>query len=133
MLDAREEAVAYLGAVAPKTNKDRWFVPMLVPLRRCWMQEFSVWCCAALVLGSVDTVLRDRTRQTMYVQWNIEGRSRNHCCRGTAVNITYFKCVLVAVVIQRQMRHIVICVLFRSTGIFAHYLINRTIFRKNKY
>jgi len=26
----------------------------------------------------------------MYVQCNINARSRNHCCRGKAINVTYF-------------------------------------------
>ena len=33
------------------------------------------------------------TRQAMYVQRNIEARSRNHCCRWKAVSITYSECV----------------------------------------
>jgi hypothetical protein len=38
---------------------------------------------------------------------NIEARSRNHCCRGKAVNITYSERVSVALVIQhaKRMRH----------------------------
>ena len=32
----------------------------------------------------------------MQCTYNIEERSRNHCCRGKAVSITYSECVLVA-------------------------------------
>ena len=35
---------------------------------------------------------------------NIEGRSRNHCCRGKAIIITYSECVFVVLVIQLAMR-----------------------------
>jgi hypothetical protein len=36
----------------------------------------------------------------MYVQRNIEARSRNHCCRGKAKFIKYYECVIVALVTQ---------------------------------
>jgi hypothetical protein len=41
---------------------------------------------------------------------NIEARSRNHCCRGKAISITYSQCVTVALVIQhaRRMRRIIL-------------------------
>jgi len=35
---------------------------------------------------------------------NIIARSRNHVCCGTALNITYYECVFVALVIQHAMR-----------------------------
>jgi hypothetical protein len=40
---------------------------------------------------------------------NIEGRSRNHCCRGKAISIRYSECVFVALVIHHamRMRHII--------------------------
>jgi hypothetical protein len=46
----------------------------------------------------------------MYVQRNSEARSRNHCCRGKAISITYCECVSVAVVIQhaKRMRRIIL-------------------------
>jgi hypothetical protein len=46
----------------------------------------------------------------MYVQRNIKARSRNHCCRGKAISITYSECVSVALVIQhaRRMRRIIL-------------------------
>jgi hypothetical protein len=41
---------------------------------------------------------------------NIEARSRNHCCRGKAISITYSEGVLVALVIQhaRRIRRIIL-------------------------
>ena len=43
-------------------------------------------------------------------QRKIETRSRNHCCRGKPVVITYSECVSVALVIQHveRMRHIIL-------------------------
>jgi hypothetical protein len=71
-------------------------------------------------------------RQCTYKR-NIEARSRNHCCRGKAVSITYSECVSVALVIQhaKRMRRIILYLwpvwLYH---IFPHYLINGTIFGK---
>jgi len=68
----------------------------------------------------------------MYLKLNIEKRSGNHCCSGKSLSITYCELVLVALGIQREigLRHIVICGLSRLWNIFAHYLINGTIFEK---
>jgi hypothetical protein len=59
----------------------------------------------------------------MYVQRNIEARSRNHCYCGKAISITYYECVFVALGIQhaQRMHHIAICSLPRST-IFFHII-----------
>jgi hypothetical protein len=48
-------------------------------------------------------------RQCTY-KCNIEARSRNHCCRGKAISITYSKYVSVALVIQhvKRMRRIIL-------------------------
>jgi hypothetical protein len=35
---------------------------------------------------------------------NTEARSRNHCCRGKDISITYSECVFAALVIQHAMR-----------------------------
>ena len=38
------------------------------------------------------------------VTFNIQARSRNHCCSGKAISITYSECVSVALGIQYAMR-----------------------------
>ena len=55
----------------------------------------------------------------------------NHCCSGKAISITYYKCVIVVLVIQPAMlvRHIVICGLPGST-LFFHIIVKRQEFRK---
>jgi hypothetical protein len=52
---------------------------------------------------------------------NIAVRSRNHCCCGKAMSITYSECVSVAVVTQAMRMHIVICDLTGSS-IFFHII-----------
>jgi hypothetical protein len=49
------------------------------------------------------------SRQYTYKR-NIEARSRNHCCRGKAISITYSECVSAALVIQHveRMRRIIL-------------------------
>jgi len=46
----------------------------------------------------------------MYVERNIEARSRNHCCRVKAINSTYYEYVSLVLVIQlaTRMRHIIL-------------------------
>ena len=39
------------------------------------------------------TLREMETRQAMYVERNMEARSRNHCCCGKAITITYCVCV----------------------------------------
>jgi len=39
----------------------------------------------------------------MYVWRKIEARSRNHCCRGKAISITYYDCVFLALVIHHAI------------------------------
>jgi hypothetical protein len=59
----------------------------------------------------------------MYVERNIDARSRNHCRHGKAISITYSECVFVALVIQLEKAnapcYIVICGLSDSTGFFT--------------
>jgi hypothetical protein len=40
----------------------------------------------------------------MYVKHNIQGRSRNRCCRGKAISNKYYNCVSAALVIQHAKR-----------------------------
>jgi hypothetical protein len=46
----------------------------------------------------------------MYVQRNKKGRSRNRCCDGKAISITYSESVFAALVIQHasRMRRIIL-------------------------
>jgi len=62
-------------------------------------------------------------RQTTYDSPNTQTRSRNHCCSGKAISVTYSECVFVDIGIQQAMRmcHIVMCGLFGST-IFFHII-----------
>jgi len=46
-------------------------------------------------------MLVDRIRHAMYVQHNIEARSRNRCCGRRAINITHYECVFVPLDIQK--------------------------------
>ena len=57
----------------------------------------------------------------MYVEGNVEARSRKHFCRGKAISSTYFKFVLLASGIQhaRRIQHNAICVLTGSTMFFC--------------
>jgi hypothetical protein len=48
--------------------------------------------------------VRNTATKAIYVQCHIKGRSRNHCCRGQAISITYSECVSVALVIQHAKR-----------------------------
>jgi hypothetical protein len=70
---------------------------------------------------------------SMYVKLNIEARLGSHCFREKSKSITYYELVFVVLRIQREirMRHIVVYGLSRLWNIFAHYLINSTIFEKN--
>jgi len=65
--------------------------------------------------------LLSQTRQTVYVQRNIEARSCNHCFSGKAMSVTYCEPVMVALVMQHAMRmhHVVICGLPHCT-IYLH-------------
>jgi hypothetical protein len=47
---------------------------------------------------------RTKLRRQRTYKHNSEARSRNHCCRGKAINTTYSECVSVALLIQHAMR-----------------------------
>jgi hypothetical protein len=51
-----------------------------------------------------ETVVQNGRRQAIYVQCKIEARSRNRCCRGKIISITYSECVSVPLVIQHTER-----------------------------
>jgi hypothetical protein len=58
---------------------------------------------------SSENCINEQDRQCTYKR-NIGARSRNHCCRENAINITYSECVSVALVIQhaKRMRRIIL-------------------------
>jgi hypothetical protein len=59
----------------------------------------------------------------MYVLRNTRAHSRNHFCRGKAVNITYSECVFVALVIQhaKRMRRIILYLPIRLNHVLSHH------------
>jgi hypothetical protein len=71
----------------------------------------------------------------MYVQRNIQALSRNHCCSGKAIRITYSECVCVALVFQhaKRMRCILLLtVVCMAVLHFPLYLIKDAILEKKK-
>jgi hypothetical protein len=64
----------------------------------------------------------ERERQALYVWRNNGTRSRNHCCRGKAIRITYSECGSVAVVIQhaKRMRRLILSSAACRHAIFCH-------------
>ena len=64
---------------------------------------------------------------------NTEACSRNQCCRGKEISISYSECVFAAFVIQQAVR--MRCSILKSVAClavpyFTHYPINETIFGK---
>jgi hypothetical protein len=55
-------------------------------------------------------------RQCTYKR-KVQARSRNHCCRGTGISITYSECVSVALVIQHAKR--MRCIILSSVACVA--------------
>jgi hypothetical protein len=67
---------------------------------------------------------------------NVCARSRNHCCRGKTISITYFECVSLALVIQhaKRMRRIILSyVSFLAVPYFSALSHKRHDFRENIY
>jgi len=64
---------------------------------------------------------------------NIEARSRDQCCRGKAISVTYSQCVSVALFIQRakRMRRMILSlVAYSAVQYFLTLLNKRHEFRK---
>ena len=51
------------------------------------------------------------TGQAVYARRNKDGRSRNHCCDGKTINITYSECVFAALISTQNHApyYIVVC------------------------
>jgi hypothetical protein len=60
-----------------------------------------------------------KDRQCTY-KCNNEERSRNHCCREKAINISYSECVSAALVIQRALCMRCIIILYVALPYFFH-------------
>ena len=70
--------------------------------------------------------------QCMYKR-NIEARSRNHCCSGKTISITYSECVcsLSYPACKAHALYYIVMWPVWLYHIFPHYLINGTIFGEN--
>jgi hypothetical protein len=70
-------------------------------------------------------------RQCTYER-SIETRSRNHCCRGKAISITYSECVSVALVFQRakRVRRIIVMSVASMAAYFSTLSHKRYDFRR---
>jgi hypothetical protein len=67
------------------------------------------------------------------IKRNAEARSRNHCCRGKAISVTYSERVPLALVIRqaKRMRRIILSSLVSpAVPYFSTYLIKGWIFGK---
>ena len=127
VLPGGEEEQGRTGKRKSKKNKEESVVSKMAAGRKCHQHDKSlsryISCC------------RERqARQAIYVQRNIEARSRNHCYRGKAISITYSECVSVALGIQHTMRmgHIGICGLSGPT-MFFHLILQSARFKKKSY
>jgi hypothetical protein len=77
--------------------------------------------------------MKKKSQCTYSYKRNIEAHSRNNCCRGKAIRITYSDCVFVASVIQHAIAHVQYSHLWpvRLNRIFSYYIIKGAIFEKN--
>jgi hypothetical protein len=94
----------------------------------------SMGSAAPVIVQNVDSRYSSMTRQALY-NFNIEARSRNHCCSVKAISITYSDCEFVALSIQHTvcMRHTVSCGLPGSTIFFCTLFHNRQDCRNNSF
>ena len=71
------------------------------------------------------------TGQAMYVRRNNEGRSRNHCCDGKTISITYSECVFVALLARKaHAPYYIVCDLSGHAIILHVIFLKVTIFRE---
>ena len=60
-------------------------------------------CCFLIFIYRMILPEGKKTGNIRYVYRNTESRSRNHCCCGKAINVTYYACVFIALGIQHAM------------------------------
>jgi hypothetical protein len=74
------------------------------------IQHMNVLLFEALFVLVFFLIMCVQRRQAVYVKRNIETRSRNLCCRGKTIRVTYSECECAALVNQhaKRMRRIVL-------------------------
>jgi len=98
------------------------------------LQQISL-CAEELGRRNLCYVINNKTNSVNYKR-NIEVRSRNHCCRGNAVSVTYTEAVIVALVNQHAKfrRHIILSSLaYPALRIFSTLPHKRHDYRKKSY
>jgi hypothetical protein len=92
---------------------------------RLFMKGLAIFTAHASYLNR--HVKKGKIHNVRRLQRTSEARSRTHCCRGKAINITYSKSVFVALVIQQLSSAcaVLYCPLWSVClyHIFPHYLI----------
>jgi len=72
----------------------------------------------------------------MYIQRNIEARSRNRCCHGKAINVTYSECVSVILIIKHANTNAQYYIAMSGpsgSAIFFHIISNTARFSEESY
>jgi len=72
----------------------------------------------------------------MYIDCNIQSRSRNHCCHGKGISITYSESVFVALATQhaKRMRRIILSPVYcPALQYFSTLYHKRHDFREKSY
>jgi hypothetical protein len=96
----------------------------------CCFPAHIPWCVLSIGSHHKDVRLQVQQlteREYVYVERNVELRSRNHCCLGKATSITHSERVFVALVIQHAKR-IRLLWSVRLHSILLHFLVNGMIF-----